>query len=42
MQAFLLHFCNVIARLVATRLALGSGFSHWVVDVERWAMKVNS
>ena len=41
MQAFLLHFCNVIARLVVTRSACVSEFSHWAVDVERWAMKVN-
>jgi hypothetical protein len=41
MQVFLLHFCNVIARQIATRLAHCSGFSHWAVDVERRAMKVN-
>jgi hypothetical protein len=51
MQAFLLHFCNVITPLVATRWRASANFSHWAVDAERlsrrslaeadWAMKVN-
>ncbi|HET6889002.1 MAG TPA: hypothetical protein VFH87_13885, partial [Candidatus Udaeobacter sp.] len=41
MQAFLLHFCNV-SRSFATRLAYAvNGFSHWALDVERWALKVS-
>jgi hypothetical protein len=35
MQAFLLHFCNVIARLVTARWRASANFSHWAVDVER-------
>jgi hypothetical protein len=51
MQAFLLHFCNGIARLVAARWCASANFSHWAMDVERQsrrnlaeadrAMKVN-
>ena len=40
MQAFYYIFA-MFSLLFATRLVYVVGFSHWALDVERWALNIN-